>query len=316
MARYSILSTLVLLILAASLSGASIRFEATSEPTPGLPGYNTYTLRAISDQPMQGFDFAGDGSNRAPHARGIFVHMNQVNPFGTPTVYSDNNAIINQVPSPDPNRYKQDSQFIVRTGDVVVPAGFAEESSYHLQGIWAHAAPVGLEFDIARLVIQTGVVGILPFRGVITTLEENTVIENHVGSSCPFFGECTPPQVIDSTMNAAAHSVVMHAFTATDADTPPEFLGWTDFVFNGPGTAIQPTFDPETQAFRWDTMGSRPGTYTAMVTAWNFFNSDTGTLTVHLVPESAGIVLALLSLGGVCIVAPRYLTMPAPVSRR
>jgi hypothetical protein len=296
MTRYSILSALVLLSLAASLSGANIRFETRSEPTPGLPGSSTYTLRAISDQLMQGFDFAGDGSNRAPFAKGFFGHMNQLKPAGQSTIYSDNNPIITALGG----NPKQDSQFLVRTGDVVVPAGFAEESGFHLQGIWAHSAPVGAEFDIAQLVVPN--FSPIFFRGVITTREGNSIVENSVSGRSLLPNEL-PPQVVDSTVNAVANIAVIHTFTASDAHIPPEFIGWSNFVFNGPGTAIQPTFDPETQAFRWDTTGSRLGTYTAMVTAWNFFSlSDTGTLTIHLVPEPASVTLfGLMAVGWILL---------------
>ncbi len=312
MARHLIHSVLVLMIVAAPLPAAQILFHTRSEPTPGLPGFSTWTLSVSSSHPLQGFDFAGDGSIRAPLAKGFFGRMNQLNPFGQPTVFSDNNTIINQVPTRDPNRYKQDSQIIGRTADVVVPPGFAEESGYHLQGISAHSAPVGPMFDIARLVIPNSGSAIV-FRGVITTLEGAAIVENQVSGMFPL--PLLPlPQVADVTINAAAHSAVMHTFTASDPNTPPEFIGWGNFIFNGPGTAIQPTFDPETQAFYWDTAGSKPGTYTAMVRAWGFFGDDAGSFTIHLVPEPVGMMLALLAMGGVGIVAPRRPRMPASAS--
>ncbi|HEX2476823.1 MAG TPA: hypothetical protein VHK01_18865 [Lacipirellulaceae bacterium] len=179
MARHAVLSTLVILTLVAPLQGAQIIFSTMSEPTPGLPGYYTWTVRAHSSHPMQGFDFAGDGSNDPATGKGFFGAMNQVNPFGQSTVYSDNNAILNQFPTPDPNRYKTDSQFTVRAGDVVVPAGFAEEGPNILQGIWAHSAPVGTSFDIAQIVAIRFTANV-PFRGTISTLEGTTIVENNV----------------------------------------------------------------------------------------------------------------------------------------
>jgi hypothetical protein len=83
MVRHTVLSTLVLLISVASLSGAQIQIQLRSEPTPGLPGYGTFTLRANSSHPMQGFDFAGDGSNDPFTGKGIFGTfgtLNQINP--------------------------------------------------------------------------------------------------------------------------------------------------------------------------------------------------------------------------------------------
>ncbi|HEX2473881.1 MAG TPA: PEP-CTERM sorting domain-containing protein, partial [Lacipirellulaceae bacterium] len=79
----------------------------------------------------------------------------------------------------------------------------------------------------------------------------------------------------------------------------PAALSWFDFSFNGPGTAIQPTFNPQTQAFRWDTTGSKPGTYTATVVVTDFAYYDTGTLMIHLVPEPAGAVLFGLVMFGI-----------------
>ncbi len=183
MLRNTFFAVLAVLTVAAASQAAQITFSTRSEPTPGMDTHDTWILTANSDQPMQGFDFAGDGSNEPATGRGFFGPMNQVNPFGTPTVYSDSNAIVNQVPTPDPNRYKTDSQFIVRSGDVVVPAGFAEEGANILQGIWAHSAPVGTTFDIAQLVIPKAAAATVSFRGQITTLEGTAIVENNVSGT-------------------------------------------------------------------------------------------------------------------------------------
>jgi hypothetical protein len=130
---------------------------------------------------MQGFDFAGDGSNDPATGKGFFGPMNQLNPAGQATVYSDNNVLITALGG----NPKQDSQFIVTTGSVVVPAGFAEEGSNILQGIWAHSAPVGNTFDLAQLVIPNGAAATVNFRGTIATLENNQLVDNNVSGSVP-----------------------------------------------------------------------------------------------------------------------------------
>jgi hypothetical protein len=74
--------------------------------------------------------------------------------------------------------------------------------------------------------------------------------------------------------------------------------------FGAPMTALginhQPTWDPLTQKFNWDTSGSSRGTYMWEVTATNDFGSDVGKITVDVkfIPEPASFVLAGLSLLG------------------
>jgi len=78
----------------------------TSNPT-AFVGWVTDTLTAVSSDPTDkivGFDFVGDGTSK-----GLFGPMNQVNPFGLATVYTDNNAVI---PAAG-NTIDQDSQFKV-----------------------------------------------------------------------------------------------------------------------------------------------------------------------------------------------------------
>jgi hypothetical protein len=181
MLRNTFFAVSAVLAVAAASQAANIRFEATSEATPGMATHDTWTLKAISDQPMQGFDFAGDGGNNPQTGWGFFGPMNQVNPAGQATVYSDNNPIITALGG----NPKQDSQFTVRTGDVVVPAGFAEEGANILQGIWAHSAPVGNTFDIAQLVIPRGAAATVNFRGQISTLEGGQVVLNDVSGTVP-----------------------------------------------------------------------------------------------------------------------------------
>ncbi|HEX2477317.1 MAG TPA: hypothetical protein VHK01_21350, partial [Lacipirellulaceae bacterium] len=122
MLRHVIAAAVILMSLAPP-STAAVTISASASPTQGLPGYNTWLLRAHSDAPMQGFDFAGDKSNDPATGRGFFGPMNQINPFAHPTIFSDNNIVIDVIVGSS----SWDSQFLVNTRDIVVPAFFAEE---------------------------------------------------------------------------------------------------------------------------------------------------------------------------------------------
>ena len=76
---------------------------------------------------------------------------------------------------------------------------------------------------------------------------------------------------------------------------PPSELLWQGLSFEGPIFVQTPTFDPLTQVFRWDTSGSKVGTYKANVIVRHpdpFLGSGTATLIIHVVPEPASAVLA------------------------
>jgi PEP-CTERM motif len=181
MLRNTFFAVSAVLAVAAASQAATITFTTRQEPTPGMATHDTFILVANSTHPMQGFDFVGDGSNDPVTGKGFFGPMNQINPAGQATVYSDNNVLITALGG----NPKQDSQFIVNTGSVVVPSGFAEEGSNILQGIWAHAAPVGTTFDIAQLVIPKGAAATVEFRGTISTLEGADIVDNNVSGTVP-----------------------------------------------------------------------------------------------------------------------------------
>jgi hypothetical protein len=107
------------------------------------------------------------------------------------------------------------------------------------------------------------------------------------------------PDVENAFVSALVGESVMHTFVGMDPDGDAAALVWGNFVFNGPGAALQPMFDPDTQELVWDTTGSLPGIYTATVTATDpDMLSDSGTLTIDLtVPEPA--TWTLLTIAGV-----------------
>jgi hypothetical protein len=163
----------VILVSLVASSPAAVTVSASASPTQGLPGYNTWLVRAHSDAPMQGFDFAGDGSNDPATGRGFFGPMNQRNPFGMPTVFEPECII--ECRFDVPRLIREDSHFPFRTVNLVIPSGKAEEGPNLLQGIWAHSSPVGMDFALAQIVVPNG--GAFSYRGLISVLENGSIVE-------------------------------------------------------------------------------------------------------------------------------------------
>ena len=68
-----------------------------------------------------------------------------------------------------------------------------------------------------------------------------------------------------------------------------------------PGLSIQPTWDPATQQFSWNTQGSTRGDYVWGVSATNAGGTGNGLITAHLAlldPEPSSFVLAALGMVG------------------
>lgn len=162
------LAVLSVLALAATAQ-AEIIISAQGAPTDGLSGFTTYTVTAVgtAGEQIQGFDFAGDGSNEGPNSAGFYGAMNQVNPFTLPTIFQDNNATLGAVGS-NPT---QDSQFLFKSSDVVVPSGFAEEGPNILQAIFAASAPLGTSVPFAQIVIPNASAGTIDYVGKVSTAD-------------------------------------------------------------------------------------------------------------------------------------------------
>jgi hypothetical protein len=92
-----------------------------------------------------------------------------------------------------------------------------------------------------------------------------------------------PPNALSIGIEATPGDTVLHTFDVFDPDTPLADLMWSNFLFEGDGVAIQPTFDPETRLFSWNTAGSPDGVYRALVTVSDPSGlSDTGGLWIGL----------------------------------
>jgi hypothetical protein len=290
------------LLAAAAASQASVTIESTSIDTPGLPGFKTWTLTALSTDPITAIDFVGDGRNDASTGKGFFGRMNQVGlPAGLHTIFEDGNVLIPIVGNPAGSLVAHDSQFKVSTGAVVVPPGLAEESPNLLQAAWAWSAPQGNSVPFAQIVIPTGG-GNVGFRGTVTALVNGVQTDFEVSTLCCF---PTPVVVVDVDLGAKRAGLsISHTFSTS----PPVAPIWGDLVVTTPGGSPPinaPTLTTSGQ-FTWQSdLSDTLGAYTFEVKASNLSGSDVGRLTVILVPESSACLL--FTIGGlVTWVQTRY----------
>ena len=169
MLRKPILAVLTCLALA-TVSQATVTISTTSVDTPGLAGFKTWTVTAVSTDPITAIDFVGDGSNDTATGRGFFGPLNQVGLPTGPTIFEDGNILIPIVGTPAGSVVAHDSQFKVASTAVVVPPMLAEESATLLQGAWAWSAPQANSLAFAQIVTN----GTVNFRGAVTALVGGT----------------------------------------------------------------------------------------------------------------------------------------------
>jgi hypothetical protein len=108
------------------------------------------------------------------------------------------------------------------------------------------------------------------------------------------------PPLVDSAVisrNLLDYPVITHTFTQTGGTLP---ITWDEFSYIGDASnrALYPaTFDPDTQLFRWETVGGRREVYVWSVRASNSAGSSTGTLTINtFVPEPATALMVALGV--------------------
>ena len=266
-----------------SIASAAVTIHATPAATLGLPGFTTWTVTAVSDDPITAVDFVGNGSSDPATARGFLGVMNQIS-LPVPTIFNDNNLII-PVLSPGATAL-QDSQFSVTSTAVVVPPGLAEESTSLLQAAWAWPTAVGTSVPIAQLVVRG--LGSINYRGAITALVNGIHTDFPVSgviASLPIL----PPVVVDANLGPITPgTTVIHQFVASEY-TP--LITWGSLVTGPTPVPHHPTLSAGGE-FVWNTDGTAPGTYTFNVTATNPAGLDVGRLTVTLVPEPGTCALA------------------------
>jgi hypothetical protein len=74
---------------------------------------------------------------------------------------------------------------------------------------------------------------------------------------------------------------------------------------SGTGPAVQPTIDPTTGKFSWNTVGSPLGAYNWTVEAGNGFGEGLGSVTVKLVPEPSALSTVGLAMMGCAVLVRR-----------
>lgn len=147
----------------ATTSQAAVMIQGNLAPEMTVDGFDIYTLTAVSDEgDISAFDFEGD--NAVDDDLGIWGPLNQINPFGTPSIFSNNNNILEGTG----NNPLLDSQFLFNgTGQtsVTIPDGFSRESASMLAATFAAAGPIGSTVPFARVVMPEGGVG--TFSGIV-----------------------------------------------------------------------------------------------------------------------------------------------------
>lgn len=136
-----VLASITLALALVSSADAAILVSSTFQPTPGLAGFNTWTINLATD-----FDQLStiDAKFNSPV-------MNQVNPLGFPTIFQDNNALFGFVGA----NVLQDSQFLFNTTTdslLVVPAPTTSEGANKLTGAFTGFSPF-VSRNIAQIVI-------------------------------------------------------------------------------------------------------------------------------------------------------------------
>jgi hypothetical protein len=147
--------------------------------------------------------------------------------------------------------------------------------------------------------------------GTVAGLDpENTT--NHFATIRFDFGGGDPPPMVDDIyyLRLFRNEIIGPLMLMDTAPGIPP-VTWSDLMNfsyepafgaappSSPGIHHQPTWDPLTQKFNWDTSGSSPGRYMWEVTASNAFGEDSAKITVDLmIPEPATIWLVGLTMIG------------------
>lgn len=189
-----------------------------------------------------------------------------------------------------------------------------------LTGAWGIPGPSqSSNASIAYLVLQDS--QIPDFNISVKVADGLGNIIADLGCSAFFGAACSTqtgvaPVVVDYTnTDATLNKVVATTIGTSAGDTPITWGNLSNFSYtpgfgalpSAPGLSKQPTWDPNTQAFSWDTSGSTRGTYVWNVLATNATGNDTGVITVEVqsVPEPATLAMVCLAAFGCVSIARR-----------
>ncbi len=161
------------ILFAGVAANAATTVSVTETPTPNVPGNVTYTLTAISDAgDISGFDFVGNGTNF-----GFFGPMNQVNPAGNASVFTDANGFFGFVGAD----ILDDSQFLLASGDGTVVG--ADETANSLQAAIDVGTVNAISGPFAFAQISAPIGQEVTFAGTFTVITgSGAILENVSGS--------------------------------------------------------------------------------------------------------------------------------------
>ncbi|WP_442484649.1 PEP-CTERM sorting domain-containing protein [Aeoliella sp. SH292] len=270
------------------VTNAAVLITATSVPTPGLAGFETWTVRVISDGlPINGIDISFNGP------------MNQVNPFGLPTIFQDNNATFAAVGA----NVLQDSQFLWTSGQVL--SLNTSESPTKLAGAFTNLAPlnVGNAIEFAQLVVPIGgsigfTAGIDAGTGISIPIVGHWIPSNPIAVGIPVSGSSISLQgAFDNGTGLLADAITLFNDNP-ETNTP---LSITSLVISNDAEGLfSATFDGLSIDLGLDIAKAIAGpgrNVSALLTV----NTNGGVLTYNLgaaVPEPSTVALSALALVG------------------
>ena len=217
--------------------------------------------------------------------------MNQVNPAGQPTVYTDNNAFF---PFFGRN-VNEDSQFLFNTNQIVPSAPASQEGPDILQATFAFADPQGFSVPFVQLVLPDAATGQLNYRGDVLVGQSGQGLSVRVTGGIYDLPDVAP--IVDDVSGVTTTLGDVISLTPIDIapGTPP--VVWSGLVgpTYTPGFGALPdapglgpatwSWNPATQAFQFNTLGSTRGTYVWTGSASNALGSDNFLISIDVLRE-------------------------------
>jgi hypothetical protein len=291
MRKFSFLFAVAITAFVAGVSNAAVVVTATSVPTTGLSGFETWTVRAASDgMAINGIDISFDGA------------MNQVNPFGLASIFQDNNGTFVAVGA----NASQDSQFLFTSSQVL--SLNTSESATKLAGALTNLSALNTAnaINFAQIVLPVG--GSVAFTaGFDAGTGVSIPVTGNIGGVVPSL-----PVAVGNPVNGSSISLqgafedgtglLADAITLTNSNpgsVPP--LSITSLVISNDAEGLfSATFDGLTIDLGLDIAKAIAGpgrNVSALLTV----NTNGGVLTYNLgaaVPEPSTVALSALALVG------------------